>query len=370
MICRKVKIENFRNILAAEVGFCKGVNILVGENGAGKTNLIEAVCLASIGKSHRGVGENELINFSASRSRISVDFSDSVRTQNISVSLERGKRRQVELNKVSINRLSDMVGTFNTVLFCPEHLSIIKDGPSARRNYLDVAISQLRPLYIASLQRYNHILKQRNMLIRSAKDDRRTFDETIDFWSEQLAAEAATIASIRAEYIRRAGGYVAAIFSEMTGDREVPRLKYVGSSKDEEDFYFDRAAVKKRYMELLTSSHEREIAAECTLWGTHKDDIEVTLNGRPARIYASQGQQRSLSLALKLTEGEICREARGEYPVFLLDDVLSELDEGRRKYLLSNIGSRQVIITTCEPAALQSAQVIHVKNGTYEVIRN
>jgi recombinational DNA repair ATPase RecF len=156
----------------------------------------------------------------------------------------------------------------------------------------------------------------------------------------------------------------------MTGDREVPVIKYVGSSKDEEDFYFDRVAVKNRYMELLSSSHEREIAAECTLWGIHKDDIEVTLNSRPARIFASQGQQRSLSLALKLTEGEICREIRGEYPVFLLDDVLSELDEGRRKYLLGNISNRQVIITACEPTALGDARIIFVKNGNYEVARN
>ncbi|HHT53368.1 MAG TPA: DNA replication/repair protein RecF [Clostridiales bacterium] len=370
MICRRVRLENFRNIAAAEVGFCEGVNIFIGENGAGKTNLIEAVCLASIGKSHRGAGEDELINFGAQKSFVSVDFSDSIREQNISVLLERGRRRQVELNRVSLRKLSDMVGTFNTVLFCPEHLSIIKDGPSARRNYLDVAISQLRPVYVASLQRYNHILKQRNKLIRYAKEDRRTFDETIDFWSEQLADEAAIIASIRAEFVKRAGGCVAVIFSEMTGDREIPGLKYIGSSKDEEDFYFDRKAVKNRYMELLSSSHEREIAAECTLWGIHKDDIEVTLNGRPARIFASQGQQRSLSLALKLTEGEICREVRGEYPVFLLDDVLSELDEGRRKYLMGNIGSRQVIITTCEPTSLHGARIIYVKNGSYEVFGN
>ena len=262
MICKSVSLENFRNITSAKVGFCEGVNILIGENGAGKTNLIEAVCLASIGKSHRGAGEDELINFSAENGFVSVDFSDSVRTQNITVLLQRGKRRQVELNKVGIRRLLEMVGTFSTVLFCPEHLSIIKDGPAARRNYLDVAISQLRPVYVAALQRYNHILRQRNKLIREAKEDRRTFDETIDFWSEQLAAEAALISSVRAGYVKRAGGCVAAIFADMTGAREAPGLKYIGSSKDEEGFYFDREAVKNRYMELLSSSYEREIAAE------------------------------------------------------------------------------------------------------------
>lgn len=365
MICRRIELENFRNIKEAGVDFCEGVNILVGDNGEGKTNLLEAIGCASFGKSFRGADEGEMITLGEDFSRISVFFRDSLREQNITLVSSRLKKRQVKLNHVNIRRMSDMVGAMTTVVFCPEHLSIIKDGPAARRNYIDVAISQLRPLYIASLQRYNHILKQRNKLLRDAIEDRKTFDETIDFWSEQLAGEAAVIASMRADYIKRAEKYVAAFFAEMTGGDETPTLRYSGSSHDEEEFYSDRDAVKKRYMTLLSSSHEREIAAGSTLWGIHKDDIEVSLNGNPARIYASQGQQRSLSLALKLTEGEICREERGEYPVFLLDDVLSELDSGRRSYLINEIRGRQVIMSSCESLPYSDAHVIKVERGFY-----
>jgi DNA replication and repair protein RecF len=369
MICERIKLENFRNAKHADLCFSDGVNILVGDNGEGKTNLVEAIGFASVGKSFRGADDGEMINFDENEALISVDFKDSIRHQNIMLRMYREKPRQVELNKVKIRRMSDMVGNLSTVIFCPEHLSIIKDGPSMRRNYLDVAISQLRPVYIASLSRYNQILRQRNKLIRDAVTDRRTFDETIDFWSEQLASEAAVISSFRAGYLKRASVHVAEFFKDMTRGNEVPELKYCGSSRDDEAFYSDRNAVKKKYIELLKSSHEREICAGTTLWGVHKDDIEVTLNGRPARIYASQGQQRSLALSLKLTEGEICREERGEYPVFLLDDVLSELDAGRRTYLISEIKNRQVIMTTCEPFECRGAEVIRVKKGEYEKVK-
>ncbi len=364
MICERIEIEGFRNIDHAELSFSEGVNILSGDNGEGKTNLIEAIGLVSIGKSFRGADEREMIKFGAPGAAVTVYFRDSIRSQSISFRMSRERPRQVEHNRVRIRRMSDMVGTLPTVIFCPEHLSIIKAGPAARRNYLDVAISQLRPVYIASLSRYNQILRQRNKLLRDALCDRKTFEETVDFWSEQLAAEAAVISSFRASYLNRAAEHVSEFFREMTGGVETPEIKYAGSSKDPEDFYRDRLATKKRYMELLGSSHEREISAGTTLWGIHKDDIEVTLNGHAARIYGSQGQQRSLAVALKLTEGEICREERGEYPVFLLDDVLSELDSGRRAYLTSEIKDRQVIMTTCEHISGTDG-VIRVKKGSY-----
>lgn len=368
MICRKIRVENFRNISFAEIEFCEGVNILTGENGEGKTNLLEAVGYASVGKSFRGASDAEIINFGAESTAVSVDFSDSIREQNITIRTSRSGGRRVELNRVSIRRMSDMVGALSTVIFCPEHLSIIKDGPAMRRSYVDIAISQLRPLYIASLQRYNQILKQRNKLIRNAAEDRKTFDDTIDFWSEQLAVEAAVISELRAGYIKRAKIHVSGFFEDMTRGDELPCLVYAGSSKDEEEFYFDRAAVKKKYMNLLSTYHEREIAAGSTLWGVHKDDIDVLLNGKPARVYASQGQQRSLALALKLTEGEICREERGEYPVFLLDDVLSELDAGRRDYLINEIRGRQVIMSCCESLPCGGARIVAVEGGRYKTL--
>ncbi len=371
MKVKKIRAEGFRNIESCEVEFCDGVNILVGKNGQGKTNIAEAIYLCSVGRSFRGADEGDMIGFGKDISLVEVGFEDCIREQSIRFTMfrDKGKRRQIERNKVKISRLSDMVGSLSCVLFCPEHLSLIKDGPAARRSYLDIAISQLRPVYMSALQRYTKILKQRNKLIRDAEDDRRTFDETIDFWSEQLASEAAVIADMRARYIIRANGIVKDFFADMTDGKEVPHIEYAGSSHREQEFYLDREQVRDHYIKLLRDSHDREICAGTTLYGIHKDDVRVELNGHPARIFASQGQQRSLSLALKLAEGEISRRERGEYPVLLLDDVLSELDERRRSYLINEIEGKQVIMTSCERADVgDDARIITVNAGKYEVL--
>lgn len=365
MIVHECRLSCFRNVSAATVGFSEGVNILVGNNGQGKTNLLEAIYLCSIGKSFRGADEAEMIGFGNTEAHVAVDYSDAVRRQSIEISMSRDRRRQVEHNRVRVGRMSDMVGCLSAVLFCPEHLSVVKDGPAERRSYLDVAISQLRPMYMASLQKYSKILKQRNKLIRDAESDRHTFDQTIDFWSAQLAAEAARISRMRLSYIRRARCLVAEFFRSMTGGSEVPQLIYAGSSHDEEDMYDDIAATEARYLSLLSENHAREICAGSTLWGIHKDDITILLNGHAARVFASQGQQRSIALAMKLSEGEISRAERGEYPVFLLDDVLSELDQRRRSYLINEISARQVIMSCCEGIPLTGARMIHVRDGEY-----
>lgn len=365
MECKRIEIRNFRNIEYAEVSFDPGVNILVGSNAQGKTNLLEAISFAALGKSFRTVHEEEMIRFGTDFAEVSVDFSSSERRQNITVRMMKGRRRRIEHNKVKVQRVSDIVGTFRTVLFCPEHLSLIKDGPGERRNYLDIAISQLYPIYLKSLQRYNQILKQRNQLLRNAEKDRSTLESTIELWSYQLAHEAAVIARYRKEYIEKAAVSVEKCFFEMTGEREKPTLLYAGSSKQEAASYADTKETEKIYQKLLTENVEREICAGTTLWGIHKDDIEIDVNGRPARMFASQGQQRSLALAMKLAEGDVSSKIFGENPVFLLDDVFSELDNARRSYLSGKIMDKQVIITTCEPSGIAGGRIIKVENGTY-----
>jgi DNA replication and repair protein RecF len=211
-------------------------------------------------------------------------------------------------------------------------------------------------------------LRQRNALLKSAYNDRSAFDGTVEFWSAQLAREAAVISEARLRYIRRASVYISACFSEMTGEREIPTVMYDGSSGQQEDEYLDRDATEKKYYQLLMSSHDREIAVGATLWGIHKDDLDIHLNGKSARIYGSQGQQRSLALAMKLAEGEICREEFRDYPVFLFDDVLSELDSGRQEYLIHKIRGKQVIITGCNPELLSDTEDVRrilVRNGSY-----
>lgn len=365
MECNRIKIRDFRNIKSACIDFEDGVNILCGDNAQGKTNLLEAISLASIGKSFRTSHDDEMIGFGAESCEVSLDFTDSSRSQNITVRMMKGKKKHIEQNKVKIGRVSDIVGVFRTVLFCPEHLSLIKEGPAERRNYLDIALSQLYPVYMKSLQKYNQILKQRNQLIKDAEMHRKSFDDTVEFWSAQLAHEAAVISRYRYRYLLGAASHIEECFFEMMGEREKPRAVYCGSSKQEPEEYEDLEYTEKRYIELLMSHHDREIGAGSTLWGIHKDDIEILLNEKAARQYASQGQQRSLALSMKLAEGEMCASVCGEKPVFLFDDVFSELDSTRRGYLSGKIKDRQVIITTCEPFGIAGGKMIHVEKGSF-----
>ena len=291
------------------------------------------------------------------------------RDNNIKIQFIGDKKKIAEKNHLRAEKMSDIVGSFRAVLFCPEHLSLIKDGPSERRNYLDIAISRISQKYIHALQRYNYFLKQRNSLIKSAYHDRATFDATVDLWSERMAEEAATVSKMRYEFICRISPLVNQSLCKMTGEKEQTELIYRGSAGLSGKEYLDSEKVKQRYVELLSSSHDREIGATYTLWGPHKDDISITLNGVCARIFASQGQQRSLALAMKLAEGEISQGLCGDYPVFLFDDVQSELDSHRRDYLVNRIRDKQVIMTTCEPSEMErltDARIIRVKNGTFE----
>ncbi len=363
--------------------FTDGVNLLHGDNAQGKTNLLEAVYFTALGKSFRPVKEAEMIRFGADGAYVKNEFEDAVRRQTLSFRLFAGKgRRVVEQNGLRVGRMSEMVGAFRVVLFCPEHLSLIQGGPELRRSYLNVALSQLRPMYLQSLQRYNRILKERNALIKHAQEDPATFRATEPMWSAQLAREAAIITVHRARYISQVGAEVKALFADMMkkyeSGTELPELTYVPTlgadwlAEREEDptLFTDASTLETRYLELLSTRHEREIGAGATLWGIHKDDIRITLNGRPARLYASQGQQRSLALCMKLAEGWVsAHESAGDMPVFLFDDVLSELDAKRRDYLVREMAGRQVIMTACDPASADfdavGVNLIHVSGGQY-----
>lgn len=376
MLCKKVELLNFRNAENETVEFSDGINVLHGENAQGKTNLLEAIYYVSLGKSFRTTHDAEIIRFGEEYASVSLDYESAGREQNITMRMSSNarQRKNVTHNGVKITKLSELVGSFRAVLFSPDHLQMIKDGPSLRRNYLDVAISQIRPMYLHSLQKYNKILLNRNKLLKTAEEDRATFDATIDFWSAQLAHEAAVIAKARAEYIARSGEIIADFYKRMCANGEIdetPEFIYAGSAKQDAQLYFDIQTTEKNFLRLLTDFHEREIAAGATLYGTHKDDILINLNGKNTRLYSSQGQQRSLALAMKLAEGEICKMDCGEYPVFLFDDVFSELDSGRRKNLLREITDRQVIITSCENDMDLSVPYrrIEVAKGQYKHIR-
>lgn len=359
MICKKIQYKDFRNIENAEIEFCDGVNIFYGNNAEGKTNALEGIYMFANGKSFRSSNDRDLISFSKDLSFVKMYFEDSVREHEMEMKLVRGNRKLCFRNGVNIKKLSDFVGYFRAVLFCPEHLSVIKDGPSERRSFLDSAICQLKPIYLSSLQKYNNILNQRNTLIKNYEEDKESFNRTIELWSAYLAREAALIAKERYEYVKILDGHVKSFFADMTNGSEVSLLEY------------NKALTEEEYLQKLTQNYEKEIQAGTTLYGIHKDDVDIYLNGKEARSFCSQGQQRCLALAMKLGEGEISKQVTGEYPVFLFDDIFSELDSKRKEYVTRGIKKCQVIITSCESSGLEgfAGNVIEVKKGSYNKVK-
>ena len=368
MIVKKVSYRNFRNIEEAEISFSDGVNVLVGNNAEGKTNALEGIYLMASGKSFRTPRERDMVKTGADCFEASLVMEDIKRQQELyfkAYSGELQKRREIKKNGVTLPRISELLGVFRAVLFCPEHLARVKAGPSERRNFLDVAICQLRPIYLKSLQKFSKIITQRNALLKQLSEgegDR----GLLDVYSEQLARECAVIYKTREAYVKRLGEFVKEFFDELSGDevKEIPELRYKNSMKTYEAL--TEMEAYDAYLKLLTENTHKEIGAGITLYGSHKDDIEIYLDNMEARQFASQGQQRSLALAMKLGEGEISMEYSGEYPVFLFDDVLSELDARRQSFLLSKLTGRQVIMTTCtEPPIKGDAKFISVESGRY-----
>lgn len=373
MIAKKLEIYDFRNVEAQAIEFSPGVNVLVGNNAEGKTNALEATYIFAQGKSFRAKSERELIRFGQMMGGLRLRMKSDLRSCEDVLEAEyrydekKGTvRRRTSHNGENHKKIGELLGVFRAVLFCPEHLMIVKGGPGERRSFVDVALSQLRPVYLSSLQRYYAILAERNKLLKDAKEDRRTFDATGELWAYHLAAECATVTRIRAEYIKQLDVLTRENFSKMTSGREVPSLVFRPSAGGESAEMTEKE-LNERYFKLYTENADREIAAGATLWGVHKDDIAIFLDGREARLYASQGQDRSIALAMKLSEGDISREVTGEYPVYLFDDVMSELDEGRRNFLLDSFTDRQIIITSCETQffSAREARMIRVECGKY-----
>lgn len=366
MICREIELKNFRNIIDEKISFSEGINVIHGENAQGKTNIIEAIYIFARGKSFRAFKDRELINFNAGVAYSRLIYSKKDSECELGVEIPKSTGKKFYRNRVKVDKTADIIGEFRAVLFCPSHLGIIKDSASVRRKFLDIAISQLKPIYLKMLTRYTSVLEQRNAILKMNEAERASYEGMLDIYSEELSSLSADIALIRIDYAKKLDHYVKQYFNDMTLGKEIPRISYE-TNASEADFE-SRGALKEKYLRLLKENKERESKYGATLFGIHKDDLKIEINGKDARFYSSQGQQRSLALAMKLAEGEISKDITGEYPVFLLDDVLSELDENRKRYILSNIEKRQVIITTCENTAfdgVQGATFINIRDGRY-----
>ncbi|MBQ8545403.1 MAG: DNA replication/repair protein RecF [Clostridia bacterium] len=367
MIVKNIEFEGFRNIDSEKIEFSDGINVIYGENAQGKTNILEGIYLFARGKSFRAFKDKELIKFDKSVAYARMSFESKDNETILGVEISKSQPKKFYRNKVKVAKTSEIIGEFRAVLFCPSHLGIIKDSASVRRKFLDVAISQLRPVYIKMMARYNAVMEERNAILKMLPTERQENEALIDIYSEELASLSADIADIRNEYIKKLDYWVSIFFKDMTGGREKPKITY--ESNVQENDFENRESLKNRYLELLKNNKEREYKYGATLFGIHKDDLKIEINGKDSRFYSSQGQQRSLALAMKMAEGEISRENKGEYPVFLFDDVLSELDDSRKKYVLSNISARQVIITGCDKGVFENTDdcnFIYIKDGKRE----
>lgn len=363
MKIKKFSAAGFRNIEKCDIEFSNGLNLLHGKNAQGKTNVLEGIYIFSRGKSFRAREEGELLGFGRDGFRIAIEYEDKSGVSTLEYAMA-GKERQRKKNGYRLKSVSEMIGSFLSVLFYPDNLEIVKGGPEERRSFLNIAISQCEKGYIKYYSDYKRALESRNCLLKMYQKGLYVSDDELTSWSHSLADYASFIYLSRREYIDKITPHARRIMSEISDGGEVLDVEYEGDIPWE---LTSREDIKRVYEQVFNSSYQRECAAGVTLFGPHRDDIKLSINGNDSRLYASQGQQRSCILALKLSEGEVIREITGEYPVYLFDDVLSELDEHRRRYVLTGLSDRQIIITSCESEEYEryGAKIIEVTGGSY-----
>ena len=359
------KIKNFRNIVDTSAEFCGGINVINGDNAQGKTSILEAVYVFARGRSFRTNKESEFINFSAEDSEISIEYADNRRNNKMTAEYDRHDRRKLYKNGVRILKTSEFIGNFRAVLFTPDHLSLIKDSASERRLFLDIAMAQITPSYVSFTKKYNTLLAQRNALLKNDNARSKENETLFETLAEQMAQYAANITRLREKYCAKLSEKVSGYIDEMSGGKEKAELKYDVCICDDISAISDTKQVVRLYYKKLTGNLDREIYFKTSLYGPQKDDIDIKLNGNSSRKYCSQGQQRSLALALKLAEGDISYEVTGEYPVYLLDDVLGELDNRRAEFFMSHLLDKQIIITSCDAydKIKNADRIINVRNG-------
>lgn len=346
MIVTQLTVERFRNLAGVTISPIPGVNVIAGENGQGKTNLLEAIWLCTGARSFRGAKEAELLPFGSRYARFSVRYTDAIRPLETCITL--GEKKEVTQNGVPLSSLSELAGSFCAVVFSPTHLSLVKGGPAERRRALDVAIGQTKPRYYAVLQQYQKLLQQRNTLLKDIPLSASLLD-TLDIWDDALAKAGALITKTRETFLERLLPVAAEFYAGISGGREEFSLCYQPSL----DADGDRSADAMRH--LLRIHRSEEIKTGMTSIGPHRDDVDFLLGGNAARLFGSQGQQRSIVLALKLAEAAVIEAVTGEVPVILLDDVMSELDDTRREYLLHRLEGRQIFVTACDARQVATA---------------
>lgn len=331
MYIENLVLNNYRNYKELDFKLTNNVNIIYGDNAQGKTNIIESIYFCSTSKSHRTNFDKEVINWGEDEAHIQLLFYKK-RQERIDIHLKKNGKKGIAINKVPIKKMSELFGFFNVVMFSPEDLSLIKNGPKQRRKFIDLELCQLDSIYVYNLQQYYKLLKQRNNLLKEINYNKNLMD-TLFIWDDQLIEYGIKIIERRQEFINVLNEYVQIIHSNLTNNKEKLLIKYV------KDVDIDS------YRTNLKNYLKKDIKFGNTSHGPHRDDISLFINGIDVRSYGSQGQQRTVALSLKLAEIDIIKDETNDAPILLLDDVMSELDELRQKHLIEHIKDNQTIIT-------------------------
>lgn len=352
MWINKIRINNFRNYNQQELKFEENINILYGENAQGKTNIIEAIFLGSMGKSFRAKKDKDMIKLNAEKAEVEIEYQKSDRDGKIKIEL--GNKKNVFLNGIKIKKLSELLGNINIVIFTPDDINILKGSPQNRRRFLDIMISQLKPNYMYHLNLYMKTLEQRNQFLRQIKEERKD-ESLLEIWDEKLVEHADVIYQYRKEYMDKIEEKIKNIHGEITEQKEVIKIEYR-----------TECTSKKIFLDLLKQRRKLDIIKGYTTKGIHRDDFAIFINEKQIDIYGSQGQHRTAILSLKLSELNIVKDEIGENPILLLDDFMSELDEKRIKSFLNKIENTQVIITVTEKIKVENKKVLiyNVKEGS------
>lgn len=332
MIIKSLELADFRNYENLQISFDKGTNILYGNNAQGKTNILEAIYVSATTKSHKGSKDKEIINFNKEEAHIRTYLLKEEEEIRVDMHLRKNKSKGIAIDGQKIKKAADLMGLLNVVLFSPEDLSIIKNGPAERRRFADMELCQLDNFYLYNLNHYNKIVNQRNTLLKDMYFNPE-LKETLNIWDSQLVSFGSKIIERRQQFVSQLCEIIYDIHKRLSGDKEELLIKYEPDVSIED------------FEKVMRINQERDIKLKQTTTGPHRDDFSFMVNGIDIRKYGSQGQQRTAALSLKLSEIELVKKISKSTPVLLLDDVLSELDSNRQNYLLNSIGNIQTIIT-------------------------
>lgn len=356
----KFEAKSFRNLKDVEFIPDEGINVIFGENGQGKTNIIEAIWLFTGFKSFRTRKNSEMIPYDGEKYEISLDYFSENREQNITLSSDISKQETYK-NGVKMVSPRSIIGEFFSVVFSPAHLNLVKGGPDEKRRFLDIAISQIKPSYARMLSDYVRSVKQRNALLKNFGETSYEYD-MLDCWDEAISNLGGKITAERLKYIDSLTESAIEIYDGISNGREILSIKYNQVGREDK---FEEKEIILSLSDALRKSRETDIKNKFTSKGPHRDDFEVSLNSKNIKIFGSQGQQRSAALSLKLAEASLIKKINDEQPVALLDDVMSELDTGRQDYILNKLKDWQVFISCCEVT-----QVLRMKSGKSFQVEN